>query len=111
MMGAKSGKPQRMVQTITVIRPPPPPPPDQPPPPPPEKVEQTLPQNEPDPSTDKTPDEPQQLGDDAFGLVARKGGADLVGGGGAVFGWYQKKIETAISNRLATDKCLHAKRF
>jgi protein TonB len=118
MLSGKEQKTQRVVQTITVIRPPPPPP-DQPPPPPPDKVEEQIPQNEPDPTPDNTPAPQQQLGidaeggagGDAFGLAARKGGSDLVGTGGAVFAWYQKKIQTAISDRLSQDNCLHAKRF
>ena len=91
MMASKSSKPERQVQTVQMIRlpPPPPPPPDQPPPPPPEKTEEQLPKDEPEPAPDDEPPPPAQLGidaegsagGDAFGLAARRGGSDLVGGG------------------------------
>jgi len=120
-MGNKDQKPPRTVQTVTLIRPPPPPP-DQPPPPPPppEKVEQQLPQNEPDPTPDNTPAPPAaQLGldaeggagDDGFGLAARKGGSDLVGTGGAAFAWYTGKLKDQVTDRLSSDPRLHAKKF
>jgi periplasmic protein TonB len=115
MMGAKSGKPNRQVQVVQVIRPPPPPPPDQPPPPPPEKTEQPLPKDEPEPAPDNTPapaDQPLGLdaegsaGGDAFGLAARRGGSDLVGGtGSAPFAWYTGRIADAIRERLSAVPC------
>ena len=115
MMGAKSGKPGRQVQVVQVIRPPPPPPPDQPPPPPPEKTEQPLPKDEPEPVPDNTPapaDQPLGLdadgsaGGDAFGLAARRGGSDLVGGtGSAPFAWYTGRIVDAIRERLSAVPC------
>jgi hypothetical protein len=116
MMDGKTSKPARQVQNIQVIRPPPPPPPDEPPPPPPEKTDQPLPKDLPDP----TPDQPQQApadqplgvdaegsaGGDAFGLAARRGGADLVGGTGtAPFAWYTSRITDAIRDRLASVEC------
>ena len=119
-MASNAQKPSRMVQNITVIRPPPPPPDEPPPPPPPpDKVEQQVQQTPPDPTPDNAPAPPPSLGldaegsagGDAFGLAARKGGSDLVGGGGAVFAWYQKKIEGAISDRLSADNRLHGKKF
>ncbi len=118
-MQAQQREPERVVQNITLIRPPPPPP--APPPPPPEKLEQQkIVQKVPDPTPDNTPaPQPQQLGldangtagSDAFGLVARQGGADLIGTGGAVFAWYTNKVKDAVSNRLAADDRLHAKQF
>src|ERR1700685_2572485 len=116
MMGAKSGKPQRMVQTVQVIRPPPPPPPDQPPPPPPEKTEEPLPKDQPDPTPEQQPDQaPDQplgidadgsAGGDAFGLAARRGGSDLIGGSGtAPFAWYTNRMRDAIKDRLAEAPC------
>jgi protein TonB len=119
MMAAKTGKPNRQVQMVQIIRPPPPPPPDQPPPPPPEKTPQALPKDEPEP----TPDEPQQApaneplgvdaegsaGGDAFGLAARRGGSDLVGGTGtSPFGWYEKRIADTIRERLSGIACAKA---
>jgi protein TonB len=121
-MATEDQKAPRMVQNITVIRPPPPPPPEEkPPPPPPEKVEQPVEQQkEPEPTPDNTPQPPSQqlgldaeggAGDDGFGLAARKGGADLVGTGGAAFAWYTGKLKDAVSDRLSADPKLHAKKF
>ena len=120
MMGFKTSKQERLVQTIQVIRPPPPPPPDQPPPPPPEKTEQPLPKDEPDPPPDQQPDQaPDQplgvdaegsAGGDAFGLAARRGGADLIGGTGtAPYAWYTNRMRDEIKDRLAAAACAKAK--
>jgi protein TonB len=119
-MANKQQKPGRLVQNITVIRPPPPPPPEQAlPPPPPEKVQQQLPQNEPEPTPDNTPAPSQQLGldadgaagDDGFGLAARKGGSDIVGSGGAAFAWYTGKLKDEVTDRLSTDAKLRGKKY
>jgi protein TonB len=114
MMSKKAAQPQRLVQTIQIIRPPPPPPPDQPPPPPPEKTEDALPKDEPEPVPDnqQAPDQPLGIdaegaaGGDAFGLAARRGGSDLIGGtGSAPFAWYTNRISDAIRERLAGTPC------
>ena len=115
MMAAKSGKPQRQVQIVQVIRPPPPPPPPDQPPPPPVKTDQPLPKDEPEPAPDNTPapaDQPLGLdaegsaGGDAFGLAARRGGSDLVGGtGSAPFAWYTNRLTDAIRERLSSVAC------
>jgi protein TonB len=118
-MATTDQKPARMVQNITVIRPPPPPPEETPPPPPPEKIEQQIPQNEPEPTPDNQPAPSQQLGldadgaagDDGFGLAARKGGSDLVGTGGAAFAWFTSKLKDEVTDRLAADAKLRAKKF
>jgi len=120
-MKSKVQRPERVVQTITVIRPPPPPPETPPPPPPPEKIEQPLDQQkEPEPKPDNTPAPPQpqlgidasgSAGGDAFGLLARPGGTDLVGSGGSVFAWYTGKIKDAVTQCLGDDTKLHAKKF
>jgi protein TonB len=117
----KGDKPARTVQNITVIRPPPPPPPEEtPPPPPPEKVEQQIPQNEPEPTPDNSPTPPQQqlgldadgsAGDDGFGLAARKGGSDLVGSAGAAFAWYTGKLKDEVTDRLSNDAKLRGKKY
>jgi protein TonB len=114
MMVGKTAKPWRQVQVVQVIRPPPPPP-DQPPPPPPEKTEVPLPRDEPEPVPDEQPapaDQPLGLdaegaaGGDAFGLAARRGGSDLVGGtGSAPFAWYTNRITDAIRERLSSVAC------
>ncbi len=121
-MSHKNQKSERVVQNITVIRPPPPPPPpdEPPPPPPPEKIEQQVPQDQPDPSHDDAPPPSESLGldaegtagDDAFGLAAHKGGSDLVGGtGGAVFAWYTNKLKEAIVERLSAEPRLRGKKY
>jgi periplasmic protein TonB len=116
MMAAKTNKPQRQVQVIQVIRPPPPPPPDQPPPPPPpEKTQEALPKDKPEPEPQDNQPPPQQplgidadasAGSDAFGLAARSGGSDLIGGtGNAPFAWYTNRIADAIRDRLSSLPC------
>ena len=112
MMSQKAKKPRDVPQVVQLIRPPPqetPPPP--PPPPPPEKVEEPLPQDQPTP--DQAPDSPSQLpgidadasaGSDGFGLAARKGGADLLGTGTAIFGRYTAQLKDAIQDALSDDE-------
>jgi protein TonB len=120
MMASKSGRPERQIQIVQVIRPPPPPPPDQPPPPPPEKVDEALPKDQPEakPDEEPPPSEPMGLdaqgsaGEDAFGLAARRGGSDLVGGnGGAAFAWYTNRIKDAVLEKLTADPCVKSKKF
>ncbi|HEY4446287.1 MAG TPA: TonB C-terminal domain-containing protein [Steroidobacteraceae bacterium] len=120
MMAGKTAKPGRQVQIVQVIRPPPPPPPDQPPPPPPEKVDEPLPKDVPEPKPDDEPPpaEPMGLdaqgsaGEDAFGLAARHGGSDLVGGhGGAAFAWYTNRIKEAVLEKLSSDAGIGSKKF
>ena len=121
MMAAKTGKPERRIETVQIIRPPPPPPPDQPPPPPPEKVDEPLPKDKPEepPPNDQPPpagplglDAQGSAGEDAFGLAARQGGGDLVGGNGsAVFAWYTNRLKDAIVDKLSADGRIGAKRF
>jgi protein TonB len=116
MMGTKT-KTMRQVQMVQIIRPPPPPP-DQPPPPPPEKTPETLPKDVPEPTPDNTPapaDQPLGIdadgsaGGDAFGLAARRGGSDLLGGtGSAPFARYTNQLTDAIRDRLASVACAKA---
>src|SRR5208282_4123404 len=115
MMGAKKGKTTRQVQIVQIIRPPPPPP-DQPPPPPPEKTDVQLPNDEPEPVPDNTPapaDQPLGIdaegsaGGDAFGLAARRGGSDLIGGtGSAPYAWYTNRMRDEIKDRLNAASCI-----
>jgi periplasmic protein TonB len=116
MMNAKTGKTTRQVQMVQIIRPPPPPPPDQPPPPPPEKSPEPLPKDVPEPEPqqqpDQAPDQPLGVdadgsaGGDAFGLEARRGGSDLIGGTGtAPFAWYTNRMRDAIKDRLSEATC------
>lgn len=117
MMNAKTGKTTRSVQVVQVIRPPPPPPPDQPPPPPPpEKSPEPLPKDVPEPTPEQQPDQaPEEplgvdaegtAGGDAFGLAARRGGSDLIGGTGtAPFAWYTNRMRDTIKDRLSAASC------
>jgi protein TonB len=82
---------KKTVQQVTIIKPPPPPDTPPPPPPPPEeKVEVDEPEPEPEVADNDEPPVGDQLGldadgaagGDAFGLLARKGGRDLLAGGG-----------------------------
>lgn len=115
IMTSKTNKPDRRIQTVQILRPPPPPP-DQPPPPPPqpEKTQEALPKDEPEPTPDQTPAPSESLGldadasagSDSFGLAARHGGSDLIGGSGtAPFAWYTNRISEAIRDRLAASPC------
>lgn len=115
MVTGKVKKSSRQVQVVQIIRPPPPPPDQPPPPPPPEKTAEQLPKDQPEPTPDNTPapaDQPLGLdaegaaGGDAFGLAARRGGSDLVGGtGSAPFAYYQTRITDAIRERLSAVPC------
>jgi TonB family protein len=118
---APAQKKQREVQNVQIIRPPPPPPENQPPPPPPppDHEPEPVPQNEPEPSPDNSANQAGPLGldaeggagSDAFGLAARRGGRDLAGTGGAIFGWYTQILRDAINDRLATEKDLRTRRY
>jgi periplasmic protein TonB len=117
MMASKNSKPERVIQTVQIIRPPPPPPPppDQPPPPPPEKTQQEIPKDTPQPKPDDQqapPDQPLGLdaagtaGSDAFGFAARSGGSDLIGGtGNAPFAWYTNRIRDVVQEKLTAAPC------
>lgn len=121
MMSSKTSKPGRQVQIVHIIRlPPPPPPPDQPPPPP-QKADEPLPKDVPEPTPqDQEPPPAQALGldaegaagADAFGLAARHGGSDLIGGnGGAVFAWYTNKLKDAVNEKLSADPKLGSRPY
>jgi protein TonB len=113
-----SGGKRRVEQKITLLRPPPPPPPKLEKPPEPEvKEEIKPPEPEPDPQqADAAPPPGPDLGvdaeggagGDAFGLVGKKGGADLIGGdaGGSAHRWYADRLRDAIQEGLARDKKL-----
>ena len=107
---APAQKKPREVQNVQIVRPPPPPP---------DHEQEPLPQNEPEPSPDNSQAQAGPLGldsdggsgGDAFGLVARKGGRDIAGTGGAIFGWYTQILRDAINDRLATEKDLRTRRY
>lgn len=104
---------KKVVQEVQIIRPPPPPPDLPPPPPPPPEEEVAV--NEPEPAPDPTPsNEPppgEQLGldaeggagGDAFGLLGRKGGRDLLASGGSAFAWYAGLLKNQILEQLGDE--------
>lgn len=99
-----------VVQEIHLIRPPPPPPDLPPPPPPPPDEKVNVPEQKPDPTPTNQPP-PGQLGldadgsagGDAFGLLANKGGRDLIGSGGSAFMWYAGLLKDQILSQLNAD--------
>lgn len=128
-----SGKPSKTqtVQQITLLRPPPPPPP---PPKPPEqkppevkeevKLEEPKPTPEPEkaeappPGPDLAIDAEGTGSGDGFGLVGKKGGADLIGGGGGKgnpWAWYDALVNEAVNAAfqaaLAREKALKNKNY
>lgn len=98
---------KKMIQEITVITPPPPPPPPPEEPPPEPEVEEVIEEEVEEPTPEDTPDESisEDLGIDAegeaggdnFGLVGKKGGRGLLGGGG--YGAYLKNEVNKAINR------------
>ncbi len=110
----KPANQKKVVQEIQIIRPPPPPP-DQPPPPPPPPEEEQVRLDEPQPEPDSPSDEPppgEQLGldadggagSDAFGLLGRKGGRDLLASGGSAIAWYGGLLKDEIRKQLEEVK-------
>jgi protein TonB len=106
-----SPHPQQVVQQIQLIRPPPPPPNLPPPPPPPPEVKVHIPTPEKQPTPTDHPPPAQQLGldskggagSDAFGLVGRPGGQDIIGEGGSAFTWYAGLLKDEIANQLGAQ--------
>lgn len=113
------------LQQITLIKPPPPPPPPEKPPEPVVKEEIKLAEPEPEPmdQADEPPPGPD-LGVDAegtgagdgFGLVGRKGGADLIGGSrGNPWAWYDAIVNDAVNSAfqdaLARENALKDKTY
>ena len=101
------------VQQISLVQPPPPPPPEMEPPPPPEIEEVETPEieemmeelaeeisDEPPPGAELGLDAEGGAGSDAFGLVGKKGGRGLLGGGGSPFGWYGRIVQEDLQNQL-----------
>jgi protein TonB len=111
---AKPVQPQKQVATeIRIVRPPPPPPEVKPPPPPPPEEKVDLPEPQPTPIDDSNEPPPgEQLGvdatgtggGDAFGLVGRPGGRDLLAtGGGGAFTFYASLVKNEILDSLGNE--------
>lgn len=119
------------IQKITLVRPPPPPPPPKPPEKPPEpevKQEVKVPEPEqpqpkeaeaPPPGPDLAVDAEGTGSGDGFGLVGKKGGSDLIGGGGGGKGnpwaWYDaivnEAINAAFQSALSREQALKDKNY
>jgi protein TonB len=126
-LGSDKPPPKTSLQQITLLKPPPPPPPppEQKPPEPLVKEEVKLPDPAPEPTdqADEPPPGPD-LGIDAegtgsgdgFGLVGKKGGADLIGGSkGNPWAWYDAILNDAVNSAfqeaLAREKALKDKTY
>lgn len=115
-----SGKPatvKQIVQEVQIIRPPPPPE-IEPPPPQPEDLDVPQPEDpqqaandEPAPGSQLGLDADAQGNGDDFGLLARKGGRDLLAGGTGAFAWYTGLVQNAIRDRLQDDDRIRASAY
>jgi TonB family protein len=108
---------KKIVREVTLIAPPPPPPPKQieePPEPEIEEVEidepEPLPEEMPDPIADDTPvgedlalDADGVAGGDAFGLLAKRGGRDLINSSSGIFSWYASSVQADILELLSEN--------
>lgn len=114
--------PKKAVQQITLLQPPPPPPPPKvEPPPEPEVQEVKLPEPEPEPvpsqSDEPAPGEDLALdadggaGGDAFGLLGKKGGRGLIGGGGDALGWFAAQVQSDLQEALSERDDIRKKRY
>lgn len=129
LKGGKAEKKAKRPQQVTLVKPPPPPPPppppkvEKPPEPPKEKIDEPVPEPEPEPE-EPVPDveeaPPGDLGLDAeggagsdgFGLVGRKGGRGLFGGGGgSPFARYGKMAANEIREVLSENEKLRRKGY
>jgi len=115
-LNSPPGTPQKVIQEIHLIRPPPPPPDLPPPPPPEEKVDIKEPEQRPEPTPSNEPPPGEQLGldadgsagGDAFGLLANRGGRDLLAaGGGSAYVWYAGLLKDQVLEQLNTEKQAH----
>lgn len=110
LLGEKKVEQKKVVQQITLVAPPPPPPPPEPEPEPEveEPIEEPVDESLPDEPMDDSPSQDLGLdadgsaGGDGFGLLARKGGSGLLGGGSS----YAVEVQTAITDLLSEDEQL-----
>lgn len=110
----KPEKKEKKIQAITLLKPPPPPPPppkiEKPPEPEiKEKIEEPEPEPEPEDTPEEAPDDAPAdtgldaegtAGSDGFGLVGRKGGKGLLGGGSPE-GWYKGVIRNQLTELIS----------
>ncbi|WP_342617534.1 hypothetical protein [Rhodoferax sp. GW822-FHT02A01] len=121
MAGGEEPRKKKVIQEIALMKPPPPPPPPKTPPPPPKeeiKEKMDIPKPDAPPTKAEAPPPGPDLAVDAagtgagdgFGLVGKKGGSDLIGGGGGgtgnKFAWYGALLKERIQDVIARDKKL-----
>jgi len=116
-------KTKKTVQQISLLRPPPPPEPKEEPPPPEEMEEEVNvpdPPDVPEPSPQDQPPPGDLLGLDAdgaagadgFGLVARKGGRDLLASGGSnPYRWYAGVLQQELAAHLSEYERIRSRRY
>jgi protein TonB len=122
MASGEEPRKKKVIQEIALMKPPPPPPPPKTPPPPPKdeiREKMDIPKQDAPPTKSEAPPPGPDLAVDAagtgagdgFGLVGKKGGADLVGSGGGSgtgnkFAWYGALVKERIQDAIARDKKL-----
>ena len=118
----KPVKHEKKIQTIDLVKPPPPPPPPpkvEPPPPEPEMEKLEEPEPDPEPLPDVQDQQPAgdtgldaegTAGSDAFGMVGKKGGRGLLGGGDANAG-YATSIKESLIDILSEHEELRRKSY
>ncbi|MGH8489127.1 MAG: TonB family protein [Gammaproteobacteria bacterium] len=114
LMSSVPEKPGRSIQQISIIKPPPPPPPPKLEEPPEPEIEEPIEEiepveetpeaeNEPPPGEDLGVDAEGGAGGDGFGLVGKKGGRGLIGGGGSRFGYFAGLLERELQEYLSNN--------
>ncbi len=124
MLNSAQPMSKKTVQQITLLQPPPPPPPPpkvEEPPPEPEVVEDKTPEPDPQQADQSNEDVPPGAdlgldtdggaGGDAFGLIGRKGGRDLIGSRGGMETWYMNVIKSDIQDFLYENAAVRKKRY
>jgi protein TonB len=112
--------PKKVVQTVQLIRPPPPPPQIEKPPE--QKVEEEkIPEPEqpqPETASDQPPagdqlglDAEGGAGGDAFGLIGKKGGRDLLASGGDRFAWYGSALKDDLLSFLSEHQDIRQRAY
>lgn len=117
---------KKQIQMISLVQPPPPPPPKEEPPPP--EIKEEVKIDEPEPQPDEPPEQAAEdapppgedlgvdadggAGSDAFGLVGRKGGRDLLGGSsGSEYAWYANVLQQDIADLLSDNNKIRQSRY
>lgn len=124
MRNSKIAPPPKEQQIMVMPRaeppPPPPPPPEQPPPPEEDPVQEPVPEEEPTPEPEASDEPPtgEDLGVDAegsgsgdgFGLVGKKGGRGLIGGGDRNR-WYAGVVQQDLQRRLMESEAARRAKY